>query len=142
MLFRSDFAEKAYADEEVAFFSTVADCMGKTELEFWLDRALEDGKWDFQSVLFDKLGRDSEFEEAQTEEYRAAGVTIDGKNYYYQGQLVNIFMDIRANASFYVLDMNPAGTVNIRINRDADNKIISVTYLTEAEVSELLGDMA
>ncbi len=137
-----DFAEKAYADEEMAFFSTVADCMGKTELEFWLDRALEDGKWDFQSVLFDKLGRDSEFEEAQTEEYRAAGVTIDGKNYYYQGQLVNILMDIRANASFYVLDMNPAGTVNIRINRDADNKIISVTYMTETEVSELLGDMA
>ena len=149
----ADFAEKAYADEEIAFFSTLTDCMDETELELWLDRALEDGKWDFQSMLFDKLDRNDEFDElkekqekewaeAQTAEYRAVGVTMNGKDYYYQGQLVNIFMDIRANQSFYVLDTNPAGTVNIKIIRDVNNKITGVTYMTEAEAAELLDDMA
>ena len=147
----ADFAEKAYADEEIAFFSTLTDCMDETELELWLDRALEDGKWDFQSMLFDKLDRNDEFDDlkeekewgaAQEAEYQAAGVTVDGKNYYYQGQLVNIFLDIRANQSYYVLDTNPAGTVNIKITRDADNKITSVAYMTGTEATELLDDMA
>ncbi len=149
----ADFAEKAYADEEMAFFSTLTDCMDEAELELWLNQALEDGKWDFQSMLFDKLDRNDEFDElkekqekewaeAQTAEYRAVGVTMDGKDYYYQGQLVNIFLDIRPNKSFYTLNMNPKGTVNIKIVRDADNKITSVAYMTEAEVTELLEDMS
>ena len=143
------FAEKAYDDEEIAFFSTLADCMDETELELWLDRALEDEKWDFQSMLFDKLDGVDEFdevkvkrEEVQMTEYESAGVTmVDEKTYYYQGQLVNIFLDIRKEGSFYTLNMNPAGTVNIKIIRDADNKIADVVYMTEEEVTELLGDM-
>ena len=148
----ADFAEKAYADEEMAFFSTLTDCMDEAELELWLDRALEDGNWAFQSMLFDKLNRGEEFDEleekqekewaeAQTAEYRAVGVTMDGKDYYYQGQLVNIFLDIRPNKSVYTLNMNPKGTVNIKIVRDTENKITGVAYMTEAEVIELLGDM-
>ncbi len=80
--------------------------------------------------------------EAQTAEYRAVGVTMDGKDYYYQGQLVNIFLDIRPNKSVYTLNMNPKGTVNIKIVRDAENKITGVSYMTEAEVTELLEDMS
>ncbi len=142
------FAEKAYADEEMAFFSILTDCMDEAELELWLDRALEDGNRAFQSILFDKLNRGEEFDElkekwaeAQTAEYQAVGVTMDGKEYYYQGQLVNIFLDIRPNKSFYTLDMNPKGTVNIKIVRDVENKITGVSYMTEAEVIELLGNM-
>jgi hypothetical protein len=145
------FAEKAYADEETAFFSTLTDCMDEAELELWLDRALEDGNWAFQSMLFDKLNRGEEFDEleekqekkwaeAQTAEYRAVGVTMDGKDYYYQGQLVNIFLDIRPNKSGYTLNMNPKGIVNIKIVRDAENKITGVSYMTEAEVAEVLED--
>ena len=148
----ADFAEKAYADEEIAFFSTLTNCMNEAELELWLDQALEDGKWDFQSMLFDKLDKNNEFDElkekqekewaeAQTAEYRAVGVTMDGKDYYYQGQLVNIFLDIRPNKSVYTLNMNPKGTVNIKIVRDTNSKITGITYMTEAEVIELLGDM-
>ena len=148
-----DFAEKAYTDEEIACFSVLADCMEEAELELWLNRALEDGKWDFQSMLFDRLGKSGEFDELENEkdrewaaaleaEYRAAGVTMDGRDYYYRGQLVNIFLDIRANKSFYTLNMNPAGTVNIKIIRDADNKITGVSCMTETEVTELLGDMS
>ena len=149
----ADFAEKAYADEEIAFFSTLTDCMNETELELWLDRALEDGKWEFQSMLFDRLDKSDEFDElkdgkkkewevAQVAEYRAVGVTMDGKDYYYQGQLVNIFLDIRANGAFYTLNTNPNGTVNIKILRDADDGITGVIYMTEAEVTHLLEDMS
>ncbi len=148
----TDFAEKAYADEEMAFFSTLSDYMDKAELEIWLDRALEDGNWAFQSILFDKLNRGEEFDEleekhekewaeAQATEYQAVGVTMDGKDYYYQSQLVNIFLDIRPNKSFYTLNMNPKGTINIKIVRDVENKITGVFYMTEAEVVELLEDM-
>jgi hypothetical protein len=51
-------------------------------------------------------------------------------------------MDVRANKSFYVLDTNPVGTVNIKIIRDANNNITGVTYMTDADVAELLEDMA
>ena len=149
----TDFAEKAYDDEEMAFFSILIDCMDEAELELWLDRALEDGNWAFQSMLFDKLNQGEEFDEleekrekewaeAQMAEYQAVGVTMDGKDYYYQGQLVNIFLDIRPNKSVYTLNMNPKGTVNIKIVRDAENKITGVSYMTEAEVTELLEDMS
>lgn len=143
------FAEKAYVDEERAFFSTLTDCMAEAELERWLDRALEDENWAFQSMLFDKLKVENEYynelekkhENAQKAEYQAIGVTIDGKNYYYHEQLVNIFLDIRLNNSYYTLNMNPAGTVNIKVIRDANDKITGVAYMTEAEVTELLKDM-
>ena len=149
----SSFAEKVYENADNAFFSILADCMDETELEFWLDRALEDSNWAFQSMLFDKLGKEDEFNEleakrekewaeTQRAEYEAAGVTmVDEKTYYYQGQLVNIFLDIRKEGSFYTLNMNPAGTVNIKITRGTDNNITGVAYMTEAEVVELLGDM-
>ena len=127
--------------------------MNETELELWLDRALEDGNWAFQSMLFDRLDKRDEFDELkekqekewaemQMEEYEAVGVTmVDEKTYYYQGQLVNIFLDIRKNGSFYTLNMNPKGTVNIKITRDANDDIIGAAYMTEAEAAELLGDM-
>ena len=144
----TDYTEKAYLDNEVAFFATLTDCMSEAELERWLDRALEDDRWDFQSMLFDKLDMDDEkdaqekvWAEQQMAEYQAAGVTMDGKNYYYKGQLVNIFLDIRANKAFYSLDINSAGTVNIKIIRDTNDKITGVSYMTEAEVTELLNDM-
>ena len=73
----ADFAEKAYADEETAFFSTLTDCMDEAELELWLDRALEDGNWAFQSMLYNKLNRGEEFDELkekQEKEYREGKV--------------------------------------------------------------------
>ena len=148
----ADIAEKAYNDDEISFFSILTDFMDETELESWLERALVDGKWNFQSILYDKLRRYDEFDElqekrekewaeAQMAEYQTVGVTMDGKNYYYQGQLVNIFLDIRREGSFYKLDINPKGTVNIKLTRNADGKITGVSYMTDAEVTSLLGDM-
>ena len=145
----SSFAEKCYADDSIAFFSILAEVMDKETLEGWLDRALADQKLNFQSMLYDKLDREEEWdevekalEEEQLAQYRAVGVTKNGKNYYYQGELVNIFLDIhKPNQSFYTLSMNPAGTVNVKIVRAEDGKITGAAYLTEAEIEELFGDM-
>lgn len=144
------FAEKFYADDDIAFFSALVDRqMTDQELEGWLERALADDKWAFQSMIYDRLHQDEEkdelekaLEEEQLAQYQAVGVTRSGKNYYYEGQLVNIFLDIRMpNQSFYTLDMNPAGTVNIKIIRSADGQVTGVAYMTETEVKELLGDI-
>lgn len=143
------FAGKCYADDSIAFFSVLAEEMDEETLERWLDRALADQKVNFQSMLYDKMDRGEEWdetekalEEEQLAQYRAVGVTKNGKNYYYQGQLVNIFLDIhKPNQSFYTLSMNPAGTVNVKIIRAEDGQIAGAAYMTEAEIEELFGDM-
>ncbi len=145
------YADKAYRDDNISYFSVLAMHMSEDAQDKWLSKALEDEKWSFQSMLFNALNREDEFdelkeswekewEEAQAAEYRAVGVTIDGKDYYYQGQLVDIFLDIRPGKAFYTLNMNPAGTVNIKIIRDEGNRITGVAYMTDAEVAELLED--
>lgn len=149
--FITPFAERAYSDEDIAIFSILMDGMSETELEQWLNRSLADGNWAFQSMLYgeldwdhkcaDKLdGWEQKWEEAHIKEYQAVGVTMDDKDYYYQGQLVNIFLDTRPNKSFYTLNVNPDGTVNIKIVRDEDGQITGVSYLTDAELVDLFGD--
>ncbi len=143
------FAEKFYQADEIAFFSVLTDIMEKEALEGWLERSLADEKSSFCSVLYDELGMDGEkkelekaMEEERRKEYRAVGVTLSGKNCYYQGQLVNIFLDIhKPDEAFYTLNMNPAGTVNVKIIRAQDGKITGAAYMTEAEVEELFGEL-
>ena len=86
--------------------------------------------------------KEKEWEEAHIANYRAVGVTMDGKNYYYQGELVHIFLDVvQPDKAFYTLSINPKGAVNIKIVRDGDNTITGVAYMTEEEVTELFNDM-
>ena len=139
-----DFAEKFYEDGSVSFFSVLTNRMTKETMESWLDRALEDRKSSFQSVLFDKLEKDGEknalekeLEQKQMEEYEAVGVIKNGKDYYFQGQLVNIFLDARPGKPYYTLNLNPKGTVNVKIDRGEDGEITGAVYMTEEEVAEL-----
>lgn len=141
------FAQKFYDDRDVSFFSVLAGRMSERTLETWLDRALDDREFGFQSMLYGQLGRDEEFdameeelERQQTEKYAAFGVTRKGKVDYYQGQMVKIFLDRRPDSSFYMLNINPEGEVNIKILRGTDGEIAGVAYMTEAEASELFGD--
>ncbi len=141
------FAQKAYADENVSFFSVLTNYMSKDLLERWLDESVADRKFGFQSVLYTALDRDwekeameEELDRQREEEYKSVGVTKDGKKYYYQGQLVGIFLDMKPDSAFHTLDMNPEGTVNIKIVRDAAGMIESVTYMTEEEVKERFGE--
>lgn len=141
LIFGAVFIGVCPAQADAAETSEAEEPMADTK-EVKADQAVS-----FQSVLFDRLDmeekgkQEEELEKRQIEEYRAIGVTKEGKNYYYQGQLVNIFLDMRPNYSFYTLQINPAGTVNIKILRGEDGQITGVAYLTEEEFRELFGDM-
>lgn len=146
------YAERAYQDVQIGFFSVASDYLNNKALEEWLDKAIQDKRISFQSVLMDKLDREDEWEneleaknkkwaEQQVAEYRAYGITMKGKHYYYNGQLTRIFLDQRPNKSFYTLEVNPKGTVTVKVVRDATSgEIQGVSYMTEAEVRELFGD--
>lgn len=74
------------------------------------------------------------------EDYTVYGIICNGKSYYYQGKLVNVFLDHKPDSSFYKLGVNPKGTISIKINRNRDGEITGVSYMTEKEVKELLDD--
>lgn len=145
-------AERTYTDQAIAFFSIVAKQMSEKTLEAWLDKALTDQQIVFQSVLFQLLDKedeldaleeaiDKQYTEKQMQEYLEQGIVSDGKKYYYDSQLVNVFLDIRKDSAFYTLQINPQGTINIQVIRDENGTIKGVCYMTDAEVEALLGDM-
>ncbi len=142
------FAEKAYAGGAAGHFSILADRMSEETLALWLERAKKDKQFAFQSILYNKLGMDRDLDEmearldaAQAAQYKAVGVTMEGWDYYYKGKLVNIFLDLhRPDNSIITLNMNPEGTVNIKIVRDKSGKITGVTELTQEEIEELFGE--
>ena len=143
------FAKKAYKDGKTAFFSILADYMDKKTLEKWADRALADGDITFLSILAGKLGQDDKkdaleekWAKQQMAEYKKYGVTMKGKNYYYKGKLVRIFLDRRKTFAAYTLNINPKGTVDIKVVRDKKDNIKKVSYMTKAEVKEILGEDA
>lgn len=143
------FAEKAYADSSASFFSIAAGCMSEDALEAWLERALEDENIKFQSILYEKLDREEELDALEAEltarqqkEYESFGIIMDGKICYYENQRVHVFLDIRANRSFYTLNIDPQGTVSIRVSRNQKDEIEGVAYMTDEEVEALLTDKA
>ncbi len=142
------FAEKAYAGGAAGHFSILADRMSEETLALWLERAKKDKQFAFQSILYNKLGMDRDLDElearldaAQAAQYKAAGVTMEGRNYYYKGELVNIFLDLnRPDNSIITLNMNPKGTVNIKIVRNEKGAITGVAELTQEEIEDLFGE--
>lgn len=88
-------AEKAYADDSVIFFSVVVKRMSEKTLKAWLDRAQADGKFAFQSILFDLLDDEKldameeelekQDETARKQEYLEHGIVSDQnlKTFYY-----------------------------------------------------------
>ena len=126
--------------------NNICHLLYETQLKSWLDRALKDDRWDFQSMLLNRLDQNDDFDslqdkkwaQAQTEKYQAVGVTMNDKDFYYQEQLVNIFLDLRSNKSFCTLNMNPKGRINIKIIRNENDEITGVAYMTDAEVAKLL----
>ena len=94
--------------------------------------------WDWNEDDWD--WNDDDWEQSLIDEYDDFGIEKDGKSYYYQGKLINVFLDCRADSSFYTLDMNPKGTVNIKVIRNRDNIITGVSYLTDSELTELIDD--
>lgn len=144
---RERFAKTAYEDGAIAYFSALADGMSEQSLAGWLQKALEDGRWDFEAMLYDRLGQGDEkdaLEEtlnaAQREEYRTAGILWEDDAYWYGGQRVRVFLDARQDRSFYTLNIDPEGTADLRVLRDADGHITGAEYLTQAELEEWLDE--
>ena len=142
------FLERAYEEENAAFFSVLVNSLDWDEeaLDAWTARAANKNAA-LLSILLEAAGRDGErdaleerLEARQLEEYRAAGITKEGRIYYYQGKMVRVFLDRRSDASFVTLDMNPLGALDIKVKRDPDGGIQSVERMTEAEVTEMFGD--
>lgn len=144
-----EFAERAYGDSAISFFSVLAnDHMSEKQLEAWLERAVSDKRIGFQSVLREALGRDreqdaleEELDRQRLEEYERYGLSTEGKRYYYQGQLVNIFLDHVPGSRSYFLNMNPAGMVNVKVLREADGTITGMDYMRKEEADRFLGGL-
>ncbi len=137
------FAKKAYQDDGIAFFSVLTQKLSKATLKMYLDNALSDGRVSFQAMLYDQLGYSEELEQqkealeqARIKEYKAYGITKEGRDYYYKGKLIHIFLDYQAPSSVCTLDLNPQGTENIKIIRRKNGKIKEVSYLSEHERKE------
>ena len=143
------FLERAYEDGSSAFFSVLVNHLDWDEatLDAWIARAAKENAA-LCSILLKALDRDGELEalekelEAkQAEEYKAAGITKEGRVYYYQGHMVRIFLDSRPDASCVTLDTNPQGLLDLKVERGADGGIQSVREMDAAEVTELFGDL-
>ena len=141
--------ERAYEDGNSAFFSVLVSYLDWDEdtLDAWIARAAKENAA-LCSILLKVLDRDGELEaleeelEAkQVEEYKAAGITKEGRVYYYQGHMVRIFLDSRPDASCVTLDTNPQGLLDLKVERGADGGIQSVREMDAAEVTELFGDL-
>nr|WP_326126303.1 M56 family metallopeptidase [uncultured Oscillibacter sp.] len=142
-------AERAYEARDIAPFSLLTDHMGQGELETWLARAQTDGRLNFASMLLGALDRDQELEAVKAElearqvrEYAAHGIVKNGAEYRYQGQLARVFLDQRANdSSFVTLAVNPQGTVDLKVTRDAEGAITAVSPMSREEAEALLADL-
>lgn len=139
----AEYAERAYADGAIDFFSVLTGLMNADLLQSWQDRAKEgDMDISFRSVLdpdyVDQRKWKAEQEDAG--QYQEWGITRDGQDFYYQNQLVRVFFDEYDGENVIrTLQWNPAGTVDVKVTRSIRNKIISVAYMTEEEVTELFG---
>lgn len=142
-------AEQVYADENTALFSLLTDRMDEKALEAWLARAQKDGRLNFVSVLLRALDRDQELEAVKAElearqvrEYAAHGIVKNGAEYRWKGRLARVFLDQRANdSSFVTLAVNPQGTVDLKVTRDAEGAIAAVSPMSKAEAEALLADL-
>ena len=145
-----DFAKIAYRDERLNYFSVLAGYMDRGALNSWLKKAKKDKRMKYQILLLEELDMDGEAENLEKKleqeqekkdnaQYKEFGIAVKGKSYYYKGKLVRIFLDIRKEGSFYVLDKNPKGTIDIVVKRDADGKIKKVRRMSAAERKELFG---
>ena len=143
------FLERAYEDGSSAFFSVLVNHLDWDEdtLDAWIARAAKENAA-LCSILLKALDRDEELEALEkeleakrAEEYKAAGITKEGRVYYYQGHMVRIFLDSRPDASCVTLDTNPQGLLDLKVERGADGGIQSVREMDAAEVTELFGDL-
>ncbi len=137
-----NYAERAYADDRISYFAVLTDEMSADLLKSWQDKAAKgDMDISFQSVLTgsdDLTAWRQKAEQEDKKQYQEWGIVRDGGRFYYQDQPVRVFFDqYEGEQVIRTLNWNPAGTVDVKVTRSIRNKIISVAYMTEEEVTEL-----
>jgi beta-lactamase regulating signal transducer with metallopeptidase domain len=137
-----NYAERAYADDRISYFAVLTDEMSADLLKSWQDKAAKgDMDINFQSVLTgsdDLTAWKQNAEQEDKKQYQEWGIVRNGGHFYYQDQPVRVFFDqYEGEQVIRTLNWNPAGTVDVKVTRSIRNKIISVAYMTEEEVTEL-----
>lgn len=91
------------------------------------------------TILEANQAKEEDWEDkALLEEYASYGIEKKDNFYYYQGDLVYIIKDQHPDSSVYLLNTDSKGTVSIKVIRNAEEEIVSVTYMTEEEVAKAL----
>ncbi len=90
------------------------------------------------SVTQESAKEEDREDKALLEEYAAYGIEKEDNFYYYEGELIYIIKDQRPDSSVYLLNTDSKGTVSIKVIRNAEGEITSVTYMTEEEVAKAL----
>ena len=86
----------------------------------------------------EQAGEEDWEDKSLLEEYETYGIEKKDNFYYYKGELVYIIKDQHPDSSVYLFNTDSKGTVSIKLIRNAEEEITSVTYMTEEEVSKAL----
>ncbi len=86
----------------------------------------------------EQAGEEDWEDKALLEEYETYGIEKEDNLYYYKGELVYIIKDQHPDSSVYLFNTDSKGTVSIKLIRNAEEEITSVTYMTEEEVAKAL----
>ena len=77
-----------------------------------------------------------------TAEYASAGISVRGSVYYYKGERIRIFQDMKADRSFVYSFADPEGTVDVRLVRGKRGAVKTLVLIPEAEANEILEDLS
>lgn len=142
-------AAEAYEENNISFLAVLADHLPQEQLAKLLERARADANLNFQLILLKAAGNydeaaklEEEMARKQQAEYAQIGITIhDDGRYYYQQQLIHVLLDKRAEDQSCVrLQINPTGSVSVKILRDENGHILSVNQMSATEVMKFLED--
>lgn len=70
-------------------------------------------------------------------DYAGCGITKKNGSYYYRGDRVRIFMDLRADGSFVIFHYDQKGTIDLRLKRAEDGSIFKVEGIMPEEADEI-----
>lgn len=79
--------------------------------------------------------------EDKLNQYTKWGISFKDDSYYYNNQLVRIFMDMRENNSFETFRYNVSGTIDVKLIRDNSGKIVKLETLSKDEIYDILDDL-
>ncbi len=78
---------------------------------------------------------------AYAKAYAEYGIAQENGSYYYKGRRIRIFMDVKADESFFVFNYDRNGTIDLRLRRAEDGSIIKIENPAPEEIDEIRDDL-